>query len=227
MTGASARGTGPGAITADGCGVDLYAALPEQGEAALVHAAVPPGASVLELGSGAGRVTRALVALGHPVVAVDQSVEMLAHVQGARTVVSGIEELDLGERFDVVLLASHLVNVPDGEVLAALLATCSRHVRPDGCVVIERHPVGWFDRVRESDVERDGVRYLLRDVSRPGPDLLAATVEYHLGGHHWSQSFVTRRLDDVRLRKALRAAGLRLDTVLSDDGSWVRARPSA
>jgi len=59
------------------------------GEPEIVHAAVPPGASILELGAGAGRVTHPLVALGHPVVAVDESAEMLARIRGAETVRGG------------------------------------------------------------------------------------------------------------------------------------------
>ena len=72
------RGTGPGVITPDGCAVELYRLLPPMGEPEIVHAAIPAGAAILELGAGAGRVTHALVALGHPVVAVDESAEMLA-----------------------------------------------------------------------------------------------------------------------------------------------------
>ncbi|HET9557668.1 MAG TPA: class I SAM-dependent methyltransferase, partial [Actinomycetota bacterium] len=74
---------GPGAITPDGCSVELYALLPPMGEPEVVHAAVPPGTSILELGAGAGRMTHRLVELGHPVVAVDESGEMLARVRGA------------------------------------------------------------------------------------------------------------------------------------------------
>ncbi len=48
-----------------------------------MYEAAGAGASILELGCGAGRVTHPLVALGHPVVAVDESPEMLAHVRGA------------------------------------------------------------------------------------------------------------------------------------------------
>jgi hypothetical protein len=47
-------GTGPGVITPDGCAVDLYALLPPVGEPGVVHAAVPAGASILELGPGPG-----------------------------------------------------------------------------------------------------------------------------------------------------------------------------
>jgi SAM-dependent methyltransferase len=67
----------------DGSPVEVYLRLPPGEEPGIVHAAVPEGAAVLELGCGAGRLTRALLAFGHPVVAVDQSPEMLRHVQGA------------------------------------------------------------------------------------------------------------------------------------------------
>jgi ubiquinone/menaquinone biosynthesis C-methylase UbiE len=90
------------------------------GEPEIVHAAVPAGASILELGAGTGRVTHRLVALGHPVVAVDESAEMLARIRGAETVRARIEELDLGRRFDAVLLASFLVNTADHGLRAAL-----------------------------------------------------------------------------------------------------------
>lgn len=72
---------GEGAFTADGCPVEVYRLLPPGGEPGIVHEAVPEGASILELGSGVGRVTHALLDLGHPVVAVDDSPEMLADVR--------------------------------------------------------------------------------------------------------------------------------------------------
>lgn len=231
---ADSSGTGPGAITPDGCAVELYAMVPPRGEPEIIGAVAPPNASILELGAGAGRVTHPLIALGHCVVAVDESPDMLAHVRGARTVVASIEDLDLGERFDVVVLASHLVNVADDDLLAAFLATCARHVREAGTVVIQRHPVAWFDTVapsRRTVPAGDGVEaitYVLDGISRPTPEHIAATAEYVVGDRHWTQTFVARRLDDERLRPALAAAGLRLeDEYLTDDGGWVRAQPVA
>ena len=60
-------------IAPDGSPVLLYARLPSFGEAALIHEAVPAGGQILELGAGAGRITQELIALGHDVVAVDNS----------------------------------------------------------------------------------------------------------------------------------------------------------
>jgi len=208
--------------------------MPARDEPEIIDRAGPPNASILELGCGAGRVTHPLVALGHSVVAVDESPEMLAHVRGARTVRASIEGLDLGMRFDVVVLSSHLVNVPDDDQREAFLATCARHVLETGCVVIQRHPVSWFDTLAPSRRSRstgdggDIVTFVLDGISRPAPDLVAATVEYDVGDRRWTQSFVARRLDDADLRLALAAVGLVLDEAyLTDDGGWVRARPVA
>ena len=82
-----------------------------------------------------------LVSLGHQVTAVDNSAEMLANVRGAATVQAEIEALDLGRRFACVLLASQLINVGDRQ-RAAFLATCARHVAPDGVVLIQRYDPG-------------------------------------------------------------------------------------
>jgi SAM-dependent methyltransferase len=219
-------GSGPGVITPDGCAVDFYALMPDFGEPGIVHEATGAGASVLELGCGAGRVTHPLVALGHPVVAVDESPEMLAHVRDAETVCARIQDLDLGRRFSVVLLASHLVNADD-ETRRNFLDACRRHVADDGCVIVQQHSPEWFATAKDSEVTRNGVIFRMRDVSRPAPDLVSATVEYVSGDRCWTQTFTTKRLDDAGLAAALGDAGLRLDRYLTEDRSWFRAVPAA
>ena len=218
-------GTGPGVITRDGCAVDFYAQMPALGEPAIVHDAAGDGVSILELGCGAGRVTRPLAAFGYPVVAVDESPEMLAHVREAETVCARIQELSLGRRFGAVLLASHLINVADDDTRKALLAACRRHVADDGCVIVEQHAPEWFSAARETEITRDGITCRMRDLSRPAPNLLSATVEYVVGDKRWTQTFTAMRLDDAELGVALAAAGLRLDRYLTEDRSWFRAVP--
>jgi SAM-dependent methyltransferase len=212
-------------ITPDGCAVDFYALMPSFGEPAIVHEAVGAGTSILELGCGTGRVTHPLIALGHPVAAVDESPEMLAHVRGAETVRATIQGLSLGRRFGAVLLASHLINA-DAGTRSAFLAACRRHVADDGCVIVQQHPPEWFSAATETEDTRDGVVYRLRDVSRPAPDLLTATVEYVVGDRYWTQTFTATRLDDAELDASLAAAGLRLDRYLTEDRSWFRAVPA-
>ncbi|MFE6662102.1 class I SAM-dependent methyltransferase [Streptomyces sp. NPDC057697] len=82
-------GTGPGAITPDGRGVELYRRLPVGDGPEVTAAAVPAGARVLEPGCGAGRVSRPLTGRGFEATAVDGSARMPERVQGARTVRPG------------------------------------------------------------------------------------------------------------------------------------------
>jgi SAM-dependent methyltransferase len=222
------RGTGPGVITPDGCAVELYVRLPAGREPAVVHAAAGDGATILELGCGAGRVTHPLIGLGHAVMAVDESPEMLARVRGAETVCARIEDLDLGgRRFGAVLLCSHLLNVPSGSLVGAWLATCRRHVAPDGCVLIEHHPPAWFGTVADTEYVRDGITFRLRGVTRPEPGLMSGTVEYAVPDTDllWTQSFTARRLDEEMLWRLLESAGLAFGDYLTEDHAWLRAIP--
>jgi SAM-dependent methyltransferase len=211
-----------GAVTADGCPVEVYRRLPALGEAAVVSGALAPGASVLDLGCGVGRIAHELIALGHPVVAVDQSAEMLAFVHGAETVCAPIAGLELGRTFDGVLLVSHLVNTPAADDRAALWAAARRHLAPGGRVVVEWHPPAWFDTVRDGVGSLGDVEVALTDVVHDG-ELLSAVVRYRLGDDQWAQPFTARRLTEQRLGEELTAADLLFDRWLSDDNSWFAA----
>ncbi|MGW7353866.1 class I SAM-dependent methyltransferase [Streptomyces sp. NPDC054784] len=225
-------GTGPGAITPDGCSVELYARLPAGGEPEIVAAAAPPGASLLELGAGAGRMTRRLVERGFRVTAVDESAAMLARVRDVRTVRATIEGLALGERFGAVTLASFLVNTPDGALRSELLRTCARHVAPDGCVLVQCEGE-WHASVRPGAAwERDGLRVRLAARAPAGPDGAGGraeriTMEYAFEDAVWSQTFLSRFLDEAELREALDGAGLDFDRWLTEDRTWLRALPAA
>ncbi|MFD8690055.1 class I SAM-dependent methyltransferase [Streptomyces sp. NPDC059651] len=219
-------GTGPGAITPDGCAVELYTRLAVGDEPDVIAAAVPAGSSILELGSGAGRVTHPLVALGFDVTAVDESPQMLEQVRGARTVCGPIESLDLGdETFDVVMLASFLVHSGDHRVREGLLRTCRRYVRDGGAVLIQRegadyhvdlprervHPAGYTVRIVSAEPVGDGVDSVL--------------CEYVFPDARWTQTFLSRALSKEQFEGCLDEAGLRVDRYLTEDGIWVRAVP--
>lgn len=213
---------GPGAYAPDGSPVEVFALLPPGEVPALIHAALPPGASILELGCGAGRITHPLLRLGHPVVAVDQSPEMLAHVRGAETVLADIEGLDLGRRFDAVVLASYLVNTPDDAHRAAFLATCARHVAPSGVVLIQRLDPELVPLAVDASSEADGVTYSIADVQHEG-NLFSATVGFTIDGRRWEHPYRARVLDDRALSRHLMAAGLRLRRFLDPQRTWMEA----
>ena len=197
-------GSGPGEFTPDGCAVDLYARLPAEDEPEIIAAAVPPPATLLELGCGAGRVTRALTRLGYEVTAVDESAAMLAHVAGARTVRSPIEDLALPGTFDVVLLASFLVH---GPTAAALLATCRRHVDYDGFVLIQREGADWHTR-GAARARRSAGRRRPGGLRRRGPGRFRSVhVEYEFPDARWTQTFRTRPLTVEQFETLLVGAG--------------------
>ncbi|GAA2473812.1 class I SAM-dependent methyltransferase [Streptomyces thermolineatus] len=232
LTGAGRRegysGTGPGGTAPDGCSVELWARLPVGDEPDVIGRAVPAGARVLELGCGTGRVTHPLLERGFTVTAVDESPEMLAYVRGARTVRSPIEELELDERFDVVLLASFLVHAGDLRVRRGLLRTCRRHVADDGCVLIQREGEGWHDTLpRERTIgQGPGVARLLS--SDPvGDGVRSVRFEYVFPDARWTHTFLSRPLSPLEFERALAEAGLALDAYLTEDRTWARAVPAA
>jgi SAM-dependent methyltransferase len=202
----------------DGSPVELYARLPELGEGEVVASVVPARASVLELGCGTGRITRQLVRLGYRVTAVDESPEMLARVEDAETVRARIEGLDLGRRFDAVLLASNLVTA-EPEQRRAFLETCRRHA---DLVLVEGLPLGWSPE--------DGERILGEVVSRLHVErveegVVDGEMEYVADGETWLHAFTMRVFaDDAELDAALAEAGLRLDRRL--DARWFVAVPA-
>ncbi|MFD8539221.1 class I SAM-dependent methyltransferase [Streptomyces rubrogriseus] len=219
------QGTGPGAITPDGCAVELYSRLPAGAEPDIVAAVVPEGARILELGSGVGRMTHPLLERGFEVTAVDESAEMLERVRGARTVCSPIEDLDLGERFDVVMLASFLVHAGDVEVRRGLLRTCARHVAEDGCVLIQREGADYHTNLPRERVDPSGFTIRILSADPVGDGVNSVRAEYEFPDAVWTQTFRARPLTREQFEEALGEAGLAVDRYLTDDGTWVRAVP--
>ncbi|WP_246094222.1 class I SAM-dependent methyltransferase [Streptomyces griseofuscus] len=217
------EGTGTGAITPDGCAVEVYTRLPIGPEPDIIAAAVPAGAHILELGSGVGRMTHPLLERGFTVTAVDESADMLARIHGARVICAPIEELDLGgEKFDVVLLASFLVHAGDEEVRRGLLRTCARHVAEGGCVLIQREGADHHTDVPRERVDPAGFTVRIASVTSVGDGVDSVHVEYDFPDGTWTQTFLARPLTKEQFESALAEAGLEVDKYLTPDGTWVR-----
>lgn len=213
-----------GQYAPDGSPVELYARLAAGDEPAIVHAAIPAGATVLDLGCGAGRIAHALLDLGHPVIAVDNSPEMLAHVRGAETVLGDIRSLALERKVPCVLLASHLVNCVDAATRADMLACCRRHVAlPDGCVIVQRLPPGGMLTIEEGAWTRGRATFHMTSLVRRGR-IFTAAMMVELDGKRWRHSFEAEVLDDDTLDAALAAAGLKRVAFLDEARTWVQAR---
>jgi SAM-dependent methyltransferase len=214
---------GSGHYAPDGSPVELYARLAAGDEPALVHSAIPAGAAVLDLGCGAGRITHALLELGHPVVAVDNSPEMLEHVRGAEKVLADIRVLDLKRRFPCVLLASNLVNCVDGVTRDAMLASCRLHVEDGGCVLVQRLAPDRALTIEEGPWTRGNARFHLTSLVRRGA-VFAVSMMVELDGKRWRHSFEAEVLGDAETDAALSRAGLERVAYLDENRAWVKAR---
>jgi SAM-dependent methyltransferase len=205
------------ATAPDGSPVELYALLPERGEGAIVSSAVASPAALLELGCGAGRVTRQLTELGYDVVAVDESPEMLAHVAGAEIVCGRIEGLDLGRRFDAVVLASNLLSTGAAQ-RREFLDTCRRH---SDRVIVETLPLGWRPK---SGVGQLGDIETRLDVDHVDDGVVHGTMHYRSAGSSWTHAFAMRAFaDEAELAAALGEAGFALERWLDRKRGWFLA----
>jgi SAM-dependent methyltransferase len=107
------------------------------GEAAFVDALRP--ASVLDAGCGTGRVAIELARRGLEVVGVDKDRSMLDVARERAPRITWIEAdlvaLDLGRRFDVVVMAGNVLLFVAPGTEAAVVARTAAHVEPGGALV--------------------------------------------------------------------------------------------
>jgi SAM-dependent methyltransferase len=174
------------------------------GEARLADALVPRGARILDVGSGMGRVSAALRARGHTVVAIEPDPELVA--QSRRTYpdleVLELDALDLAPgmlgdgptEFDLAVLVGnvmvYLAEDTEREVLARVRALLAEQ----GRVLVGFHPTGGPPDARDYLVEE-----FVADAAAAGlvVDLRAGTYELHPPAPDYVV-FVLARDDRVR-----------------------------
>lgn len=221
-------GSGPGVQTKDGCSVELYARLPYRGELSIPASYIKAGATVLELGCGAGRGTRALLDAGFLVTAVDNSPEMLAcSPAGATSVLSDIETLALEERFDAVILPTGLINHADPTTREGLVACARRHLQPNGWFFIERQDPVWLESATAGSGGRSGdVDVCVESVSREDRTV-SITLRYIVGEDSWLHSFQLFRFKNHELQKLLSASGFGSIEWLNEKKTWLKVEALA
>ena len=108
------------------------------GEATFVEQLAP--VTVLDAGCGTGRVAIELARRGMTVVGVDCDSSMLATARergpAVRWFEADVTALDLGEQFDVVVMAGNVPLFTPPGTQAALVAGAGRHVAPGGALVL-------------------------------------------------------------------------------------------
>ena len=110
------------------------------GEARMIDAMVPRGARVLDAGCGTGRVGGALAASGHDVTGVDLDPELIEEARrnfaDPRWQVGDLSELDLPERFDVIVCAGNVMTFVAPGTRAEILRRFAGHLAGGGRVVV-------------------------------------------------------------------------------------------
>ncbi|BBX74830.1 class I SAM-dependent methyltransferase [Mycobacterium shinjukuense] len=215
------------AVAADGTVVEIYRRLPSLGELEHIRSLLRPNSSVLDLGAGTGRVADPLAQLGHRVVAVDDSPDMLANVRYARKVQARIEDLRLAEKFDAVLLIGNMVNYLGTSLRRSVLATVAFHVAPSGQAIIQwappsllaARPAGWAQTTTIGAVTTTLTIQSNRDGVCQGEFTLAAD------GRLWRQPVTMEQVSPEALRAELARAGLVLTTADPDATPWLHATP--
>lgn len=115
------------------------------GDVEIYAGLAPQGASVLELGVGAGRVAIALTAAGFALTGVEIAPAMLARAEAKRAVLPAeaagrldlrrgdMTALDLKRSFDLVICPYFtLAHVPTGAAWRNTFVTAARHLQPGG-----------------------------------------------------------------------------------------------
>lgn len=126
--------------------IERFRALAEEGadlegEARFVDALARPRSRVLDAGCGPGRLGGALHRRGHEVVGVDVDPELVAQARvdhpGPRWHVADLADLDLGERFDVVVSAGNVMVFLAPGTEAEVVRRLAAHTTPeDGALVL-------------------------------------------------------------------------------------------
>jgi SAM-dependent methyltransferase len=100
---------------------------------------VPPGARVLDAGCGTGRVAQRLHELGYAVVGVDVDATMVEvareRAPDVPCHVADLAVLDLGTRFDLVVLAGNVVPLAGRAAVPLVVARLAAHLRPGALLV--------------------------------------------------------------------------------------------
>ncbi len=109
------------------------------GEAAFVADLIPTPARILDAGCGTGRIAIRLAELGYAVVGVDVDPTMLdvarAEAPGLDWRLGDLATFDLGETFDLVLVAGNTIPLLEPDTLRAVTERLSAHLRPGGVIV--------------------------------------------------------------------------------------------
>ena len=151
--------------------------------------------------AGAGRIIRSLGEAG--IVLDDGRIRQL--LLDPEALLIDLDSTLSEERFDRVVLGSHLVNMPDFDTRVGLLEL-ARSLAAGGTVFVEHHPTDWLETAADVAAVPGGSVGMV--AVRVDPPFVSAVSVLDIGGRVVRQPFRARVLSDAELDEALAAAGL-------------------
>ena len=178
------------------------------------------GGLVLEVGCGAGALTRHLLAAGHRVIATDASAAMVELARTALGTEVDVRQLALPDdpmpAADAIVSVGHVISyLPDAAAVDRALVAMARALRPGGVLAIDICDLE-FGRVRagQDNFGRVGPDWaVITEFSTPAPDLFVRDITTFVsdgpdGGGAWRRGHERHRnvLVDTSAIPALLAA---------------------
>jgi len=177
------------------------------------HSPALDAVDVIDGTAGAGRICAALLELRIGLSGVRQA------VIDADASIEDLDAIDLGARFELVVLGSHLINLPDDDRRSAFLRLATRHAESGGTVLVEHHPIDWAETA-EPTTPTPGADVGMDEVRRH-PPFVSAVSTFDIGGRYVRQPFTARVLSEAELAEALGACGLAITRRLGP--TWLEA----
>ncbi|HWA49763.1 MAG TPA: methyltransferase domain-containing protein, partial [Dongiaceae bacterium] len=192
--------------------------------------------TILDMGSGTGRLSLKLAARGHRVTGADPAPGMMLAARAkpdadkVTWVLSDATSLNLGTRFDLIIMTGHVFQVflSDDEV-RAVLDNLRRHLAPGGRIAFEtRNPAvreweSWTPELTREQVAVPDIGPVTVHYAVTAEDARSITFETHFdfgGGDVVVTPTSLRLMDQVTLKRLLKESGLK---PWDWYGSWDRA----
>jgi len=204
----------------------------------------PYGNKILELGSGTGRIAIPLAKAGFHVTGIEIEMDMIRLMENKeyprerlQVICGDARSFAVDDSFDAILLSCNFINhFPDAADIVAMLKCCQKHLKQDGCIIIDcsAPDVEWM-------VKSNGVEEILsfstenqstiKDVFRPCYDLLNQIEHDTIVLEEWKDGVLLRKACTEEsltwyypreIRSLIREAGMKIrweSACLSADGA--------
>ncbi len=121
---------------------------------------------------------------------------------------------------------SFLLLAGEHRVRDGMLRACRAQVRDDGTVLVPREGAAHRSGLPWERTDPSGCLVRIVSALAVGDGARSVRAGCHVDDAWWTPTFLSGELSDEDLTGHLAAAGLPVDRTLTDDGTWLTARPT-